>query len=154
MPAALSVTTFGLAVVFYAAATTVFYLEVARSKTADQQAWAPILLGVAALSHGAYVMIASFVAHVCPVHSVHFILSIASLIATVAYLAARRRFRMHALGLLVAPLGLVFALGTYFLGAAGPEARLSASFIGLHVFANLAGEALFLLAGAAAVVCI
>jgi len=151
MSAALSVMSFALAVVLYAIAATLFYLEVARSKSTEQRAIAPVLLGVAAFSHGGYVMIASFIAHVCPVHSVHFILSIASLLATTTYLIARRRFRMHALGLIVAPLGLVFTLGTYFLGTAGPEAELPASFIGLHVFANLAGEALFLLACAAAV---
>ena len=101
--------------------------------------------------HSAYVVIASFVAGVCPVHSVHFILSIASLISTAVYLVARSRFRIHALGLVVAPLGLVVTLGTFFLGSASPDEQLPASFIGLHVFASLVGDALFLLACAAAV---
>ena len=126
-----------------------FYLEIARSKT-DQPSRAPLLLGIAALSHAGYVIIASFIARVCPVHSVHFILSVASLLATSVYLIARTRFKIQAMGLVVAPLGLVFTLGTYFLGTSGPESKLPATFIGFHVFANLAGEALFLLAGAAA----
>src|SRR5687767_14967831 len=42
---------------------------------------AAILLGFAAAGHATYVTLASFVAHVCPVHSVHFMLSVASLLA-------------------------------------------------------------------------
>jgi ABC-type uncharacterized transport system permease subunit len=116
------------------------------------RARAAIMLGLGGASHSVYVVVASFIARVCPVHSVHFILSMASLVATAVYLAARIRFKIHALGLIVAPLGLVVTLGTFFLGAAGgPEERLPASFIGFHVFANLVGEALFLLACGAAV---
>ena len=111
---------------------------------------APRLLGVGALSHAAYVTFASFIAHVCPVHSVHFILSVASLLAIACYLVARLRFKISALGLIVSPLGLAFLLGTYFLGKPGPEPKLSSTFIALHVMANLLGVALFLLAGGAA----
>jgi ABC-type uncharacterized transport system permease subunit len=111
---------------------------------------AAILLGLAAAGHATYVTIASFVAHVCPIHSVHFMLSVASLLAIAVYLGLRRRFRIDALGILVAPLGLAFLLGTWFLGKPGPEPKLSPGFIALHVMANLLGVALFLLAGGAA----
>ncbi|EYF02428.1 cytochrome C assembly family protein [Chondromyces apiculatus] len=111
---------------------------------------APLLLGLGALAHAAYVTIASFVAHVCPVHSVHFMLSVASLLATATYVLARRRFRIDALGLVVGPLGLAFLLGTFFLGKPGPEPKLPSGFIAAHVLANLLGIAFFLLAGAAA----
>ncbi len=87
----------------------------------------------------------------CPIHSVHFLLSVASLFASATYLTLRSRFRIDALGLLVAPLGLAFLLGTYFLGKPAPEPRLSPVFITLHVVTNLLGVALFLLAGGAAV---
>lgn len=151
MPA-LSFVTFALAALSYAAASTLFYMEIARGQAAAEPSRAgPILLGVGAASHGAYVCIASFVAHVCPVHSVHFILSMASLFATGVYLVARTRFRIHPLGLLMAPLGLVVTLGTFFLGSVAPDEQLPATFIGFHVFANLVGEALFLLACGAAV---
>jgi ABC-type uncharacterized transport system permease subunit len=140
---------FAMAVLLYGAAATLYYLEVARS--GEPRRGAPTLLGAGALAHATYVVHESFVTHVCPVHSVHFILSMASLLTTVVYLAARRRFRVHALGLVVAPLGLVLALGTFFIGSGRPEARLPASFIGLHVFSNLVGVALFLLACGAAV---
>ncbi|MEJ7734846.1 MAG: cytochrome c biogenesis protein CcsA, partial [Polyangiaceae bacterium] len=111
---------------------------------------AAVMLGVAAVGHATYVTIASFVAHVCPVHSVHFMMSVASLLAIAVYLGLRRRFRIDALGILIAPLGLAFLLGTWFLGKPGPEPKLSPGFIALHVMANLLGVALFLLAGGAA----
>lgn len=111
---------------------------------------APYLLGGGALGHLAYVMMASFVANVCPIRSVHFILSIASLFAVATYLVLRRRFDIDALGLLVGPLGLAFLLGTYFLGKPASEPRFSMLFITMHVLANLLGVALFVLAGGAA----
>src|SRR5690606_20146309 len=115
MPAALSVVTFAAALILYGAAATLFYLEVARSSAADANKrdpnkLGPRLLAGGALAHASYVVIASFVARVCPVHSVHFILSVASLLATAVYLVARTRFRIHALGLVVAPLGMVVTL--------------------------------------------
>ncbi len=150
----LSFVTFALAALLYAAASTLFYLEIARGQataSAHPPRTGPILLGAGAAAHGVYVGIASFVAHVCPVHSVHFILSMASLFATTVYLVLRLRLRIHPLGLLMAPLGLVITLGTFFLGTAAPDEQLPASFTLFHVFANLVGEALFLLAGGAAV---
>jgi ABC-type uncharacterized transport system permease subunit len=168
MTPALSTVTFALALLFYGGATALFFLGIVRRdpgkpgevgsvrRPSDvgtprpETRLGPVLLGVGALGHAGYVTIASFIAHVCPVHSVHFLLSVASLLAIAVYLVARRRFRVDALGLLVAPLGLAFLLGTYFLGKPGPEPKLSPLFIALHVMANLLGVALFLLAGGAA----
>jgi ABC-type uncharacterized transport system permease subunit len=151
----LSAFTFGAAVLLYGAASALFYVDVARVKgerpPTIRARYAPALLTAAALGHAAYVALASFVAHVCPIHSVHFLLSVASLFASATYLTLRSRFRIDALGLLVAPLGLAFLLGTYFLGKPAPEPRLSPVFITLHVVTNLLGVALFLLAGGAAV---
>ena len=158
MTQALSAMTFGIALLFYGAASALFYLEIARlrgsgivdPKDEKRAELAPRLLALGAIGHAGYVVLASLVAHVCPVHSVHFVLSIASLFSIAAYLTLRRRFRIQALGLLVAPLGLAFLLGTFFLGKPMPEPRLSPVFITLHVLANLLGVALFLLAGGAA----
>jgi len=85
------------------------------------------------------------------VHSVHFMLSVAALLAVAIYLPARRRFRIESLGLLVAPLGLAFVMGTFLLGRPEPEPHASPLFIALHVLSNLLGVALFLLAGGAAI---
>jgi ABC-type uncharacterized transport system permease subunit len=183
--------TFTLALLFYGAASAIFFLDVARSRARvptlpEVQAsgtfsrpslldastgrlgapsastrqsvpparspsrHAPLLLGLGALGHAGYVTLASFVAHVCPIHSVHFMLSVASLLAIAVYLVARLRFPIDAIGMLIGPLGLAFLLGTFFLGKPGPVTRLSPFFIAAHVMANLLGIALFLLAGAAA----
>ncbi|WP_437336983.1 cytochrome c biogenesis protein CcsA [Sorangium sp. So ce394] len=180
MPEVISGISFALALLFYGAASALFFLDVARSRarlpssgelprllgggahahdpaarpsaTAAARAsrHAPLLLGLGALGHATYVTLASFVARVCPVHSVHFMLSVASLLAIAVYLVARRRFRIDALGLLIGPLGLAFLLGTFFLGKPHSEQKLSPLFIAAHVMANLLGIALFLLAGAAA----
>lgn len=168
---------FALGLLLYAGATLLYFLSVASGQAggarrplgsgADLSAgaetpeprrtgflayvrFAPVALGLAAVSHLAYITIASFIAHVCPVHSVHFILSMTSLLATLGYLIARARFRIDAVGLLVAPLGLAFMMGTFFLARPGPEPKLSPAFIGLHVMVNLLGTAAFVLAGAAA----
>jgi len=179
MTEALSAVTFAIALLLYGAASALYFLDVARGRgrpgpaggsggelppigrasmtsvhdatpTAPPSRLAPLLLGLGAVGHAAYVSLASFVAHVCPIHSVHFMLSVASIIAIAVYLLARRRYRIDAIGLLVGPLGLAFLLGTYFLGKPAPETKLSPLFIAAHVMANLLGIALFLLAGAAA----
>jgi ABC-type uncharacterized transport system permease subunit len=155
MTEVLSGLTLAVAALLYAGASGLFYLDVARGHgpsgpTPQRPGLAAGLLTGAALGHAGYVVLASFVAHVCPVHSVHFILSVASLFASAAYLTFRRRFRIEALGLLVSPLGLAFLLGTFFLGKPAPEPRLSPVFITLHVLSNLMGIALFTLAGGAA----
>ncbi len=163
MTDALSKLTCALALILYAGSSVLFFLDIARDRAGasagkpkapgakpDGVRLAPLLLGGAAVGHAIYVGLASFVAHVCPIHSIHFILSIASLFASVAYLGLRRRFRIDPLGLLVGPLGLAFLLGTYFLGKPAPEPRLSPVFITFHVMTNLLGVSLFLLAGGAA----
>lgn len=158
MNEALSRVTFALALLFYVASCALYFTGIVRQKgkaeaksKADRGArLAPICLSVGALGHATYVGLASFVAHVCPVHSVHFFLSVASLFATAGYLTLRRRFRIEAMGVLVGPLGLALLLGTYFLGAPAPEQRFSSWFIGLHVVVSLLGVALFWLAGGAA----
>ncbi|MBK8258873.1 MAG: cytochrome c biogenesis protein CcsA [Polyangiaceae bacterium] len=161
---ALTTGSFVVAAIAYAAATALFFLDIVRAPSRAFEKkdpaptpanarliTAPRLLGFAAIAHATHVTMASFVAKVCPVHSVHFLLSIASLLAVAIYLPARRRFRIESLGLLVAPLGLAFIMGTFLLGRPEPEPRASPLFIALHVLSNLLGVALFMLAGGAAV---
>jgi ABC-type uncharacterized transport system permease subunit len=63
------------------------------------------------------------------------------------YLVARRRARIDAIGVLLAPFGLATILGTFFMGQPAHANSLGAPFLALHVMANLIGAALFLLAG-------
>ena len=161
-----------LGAALYAAAGGLFFFDVAqggRSRkplgsspalpSADDSLprGAPILLSAAALCHLGYISIASFVAKVCPVGSVHFVLSVVAIVASLVFVGARARARtlgplqnIDALGMLVAPLGLAFLLGTYFLDKPQAGPALGPAFLTLHVLVNLVGVALFLLAGAAA----
>lgn len=145
--------------VLYAASGILFFLGVAQHRGSSAtieagqdryRALAPWLLGGAVAAHAAYVSIASFALHVCPVHSVHFLLSATSIIAGVVYLIARVRYRIEAVGVVIAPLGLAFLLSTYFLGQPEPGHGGSPTFLAIHVLVNLIGIALFVLAGAAA----
>ena len=144
----LSALTFAVAVLLYGAASALFYVDVVRVTAGRAGAVArgrrrrrpPRLPKRCACpppcSRGrrwgtrAHVAQASFIAHVCPIHSVHFLLSVASLFASAAYLTLRSRFRIDALGLLVAPMGMALLLGTYFLGkprAGAPAQPLGSS---------------------------
>lgn len=163
MVPALTLAAFLFAVLSYGVASVWFFLEIVRNPAQERapaakappetrQRWltAPRVLAVAAVAHATHITMASFVAKVCPVRSVHFFLSVAALLAVAIYLPARRRFRVEAMGLVVAPLGLAFTIGTFLLGRPEPEGPASPAFVSMHVLANLLGVALFLLAGAAA----
>ncbi|MFO0660833.1 MAG: cytochrome c biogenesis protein CcsA [Polyangiaceae bacterium] len=142
----LSSASFVLGSLLYTSSVVSFFVQVVRGGNAEGFArLGPYLLAAAALSHGAFVTATSFLAHVCPVESVHFALSVASLIAIISYLLARLRWKIDVVGAFVAPIGLCFLLGTRIIGldAAGP--KLPPMFLTLHVASNLAGEALFLL---------
>lgn len=160
MTTALTALSFGLGLLLYGAAGMLYFLGVARVRPGDvaqaagPTALAPRLLGAAALAHGLYITLASFALHLCPVHSAHFLLSVASLLAASLFLLLRGRLRIEPLGVLVSPLGLAFLLGTYFLSQPGSDAQVRAklgpAFLAGHVLSNLVGTALFLLAGGAA----
>ena len=142
-----------LGVGLYVAASVLFFLDVAKSGAAQRASLgspkegagaerprpksaprggaqrAPLLLAAGAAAHLGYITEASFVAHVCPIDSVHFMLSITAILAALGYLGARailgrtgaKGKNLDALGLLIAPLGLAFLLGTYFLGRPSGE---------------------------------
>ncbi|MBL9027602.1 MAG: cytochrome c biogenesis protein CcsA [Myxococcales bacterium] len=123
----------------------------------DTSARAPALLALGALFHLGYITVASFIAHACPVGSVHFILSAVAITSAFFFTLARARAKragpresIDALGLLVAPLGLAFLLGTFFLDKPSTGHELGAAFIAVHVLVNLIGVGLFVLAGASA----
>ena len=63
----------------------------------------------------------------------------------------RRRLRLHAIGVAIAPLSLVFLVAAQFVNVSIPAQQVPRGLLALHVTANLVGVGLFLLAGAAAV---
>ena len=111
----------------------------------------PWALGGAMVAHGSFVTAVSFIAHVCPVESVHFALSVASLVAIIVFLIARKIWSLDAVGAFIAPLGMTFLLGTRIIGLESGGPKLPPMFLTLHVASNLLGEALFLLSSATAV---
>src|SRR5690242_3156083 len=87
-------------ILLYGGATALFFIGVARSSATARASLsgevvtketrpAPPLLAAAAVMHFTYICAASFVARVCPINSVHFILSVTAVLATVFYLGAR-----------------------------------------------------------------
>ena len=135
---------FYLGVIAYSAAATVFFLELLRREPDKVPG---TLLMVGGLIHGLHVVAASLLSNVCPVESLHFGLSLSALGAVVAYLLLRRRFRLHAVGALVAPLALTFLIGAQFVAVPRSDADVPRGLLALHIAANLIGLGVFLVAG-------
>ncbi|MCL2448958.1 MAG: cytochrome c biogenesis protein CcsA [Polyangiaceae bacterium] len=120
-------------------------------KGAGAARWAPYFVMAGVPLHAAHIVVWSIVLNVCPVEGIHFALSVASLVACIAYLVARLRHRVDVVGAFVAPQALVFLLASRFVGAVDGEPRLRSTLLPFHVLSNLLGIALFTLAFAAAV---
>jgi ABC-type uncharacterized transport system permease subunit len=166
----LSAVLFAAGAACYAAAAVLYFRESTRPAPGPSAVATPgtpggkkttsrpaTFLGLGALFHLGYITVASFVAHACPVGSVHFILSAVAITTAFVFTLARSRAQRHgpresidALGLLVAPMGLAFLLGTFFLDKPRTEHELGSAFIFVHVLVNLVGIGLFFLSGASA----
>ncbi|HET9960351.1 MAG TPA: cytochrome c biogenesis protein CcsA [Polyangiaceae bacterium] len=143
---------FYLGVIAYSAAATFFFLDLLRP--APHRAGAgPSLLAAGAVSHAAHLVVAGWVSQTCPVGSLHFALGVSAIIAVAAFLAVRRRFRLDAVGSLIAPLALILLLSAEFMSL-GPtiSGELPRGLLLLHIAANVLGFGLFLLAGASGAV--
>lgn len=141
---------FYLGVVAYSAAAVLFFANLARREAAETEArWAPRALAAGVAAHAGHLVIASVLTSVCPVQSLHFALSLSSLMTSGAYLWLRRRMQIDAVGVVVAPLAVTFLVGAQFVGAGGGPATFPRTLLALHVAANVLGLGLFLLAGAA-----
>lgn len=139
---------FALTAALYLFASIAFVRGLFGGAKGETVSWAPHLVASGALFHAAHIVVASFVLHVCPVHGVHFSMSVASMLACALYAAVRLRFRIDAVGVFVAPLGLTFLLASQFVVHEPTHAR--SLVLPLHVAANLLGVALFTLSSASA----
>ena len=141
---------FYLGAAAYAAAAVFFFLDLARREGSATAAMsAPVALGVGACLHAAHVVTASLFSRICPVESLHFSLSLSALILAGMYLALRTRFKLQAVGAVVAPIALTFLIGAQFVGAEQSSIQgVSRLLLIVHITANLAGVGFFLLAGA------
>jgi ABC-type uncharacterized transport system permease subunit len=138
-----------LATAAYAAASALFFAAVAgRDASPSVARRAHRMLGVAVVAHGVYIILASVIANVCPVLSLHFFLSMAALVASALYLLIGRRARIDALGAYLAPIALALVVGSQLLGT--PRRDVGGALLALHVTVNVFGDALFLLAAVTA----
>jgi ABC-type uncharacterized transport system permease subunit len=141
---------FLLGVAAYSASGTLYFVDIARREGASSAAlWAPRALLLGTLAHATHLVAASFLTRTCPVASLPFALSLSSLMTSAAFLVLRRRSGLAAMGVVVAPLALMFLVGAQFVGAASAPPELSKTLLAFHITANLLGLGLFLLAGAA-----
>ncbi len=135
----------------YCVAAFAFLVHLAgRAQSSNVQRAGVWLIGIGAALHATHIVVSSMVLQICPIKGIHFALSVTSMLACVAYIVMRVRYRIDAVGVIVAPLALTFLVGSQ---AAHAEAgsTLKSAVLPIHVIANLFGEALFVLAFAAAV---
>ncbi len=140
---------FYLTAAIYVVASGLFLRFLVRGK-GDVGLLGPRLVAAGAALHGAHIVIASYVLHVCPVEGIHFPMSVASMSMCVAYVLARKRLRVEVAGAFIAPLALTSLLASRFVGGAEPGARIKGAILPFHVSASLFGIALFTLAFSAA----
>jgi ABC-type uncharacterized transport system permease subunit len=138
-------------VIAYVTATGLFVAYLASDKFSQGAVWAPRVLLVGTVLHATHITAASEVFHVCPVEGIHFALSVASMLACAIYLVLRRRYRIDVVGAFVAPLALTFLLASSLVGPIHPDPSYKSAILPIHVAVNLVGDALFMLAFAAAV---
>ena len=139
---------FLLGVVFYTASATLFFAEIAKQNAGTSAVrWAPSALGWGTVVHALHLVLSSLVTHTCPVGSVPFALSLSALMTNCAYLLMRERAGITAMGVVVAPLALMFLLGEQFVGESSGQTEVPRLLLALHVTANILGAGLFVLAG-------
>jgi ABC-type uncharacterized transport system permease subunit len=114
--------------------------------------WAPLLITLAVPLHAAQIVWSSVVSHTCPVRGVHYMMSLAAMLAALTYALVRWRWRIDIVGAFVAPIALTFLLASRWAAGVAREIHpLRSALLPWHVAANLGGVALFSLASAAAV---
>jgi ABC-type uncharacterized transport system permease subunit len=140
---------FYTAVAAYAGACALFHTHLANHPGVSRAGGLAVgALFVAAIFHAAHVVTTSVVTHVCPIRSVHFVVSFGALLGSLIYLVLRRQAAVRPLGAFIAPAALTALLASRFM--ASPDHKVSGSFLALHVAVNMIGDAMFLLASAAA----
>lgn len=137
---------FALTAATYVAASVIFLRYLVRGVGQIGES-GPRLVLVGATLHASHVVVASFVARVCPVGGVHFPMSVASMLMGFVYAAARARYRVDVAGAFVAPLALTTLMASRFVGGGNePGERVKSVILPFHVTLSVFGLALFGLA--------
>jgi ABC-type uncharacterized transport system permease subunit len=145
----LALAAFYLGMIAYSAATTLYFVDLARrERQALLARWAGRLFGSGVLLHATHIVTTSFVLNMCPVASLPFALSFTAVLMGAVYFGVRSGSNIDALGVVVAPIALSFLIGAHVLstGQSGPPPSV---LLILHIAANFLGFGLFLMAGAA-----
>jgi ABC-type uncharacterized transport system permease subunit len=145
----MSVIFFHLVVVAYAVAAAFFFFDLARpsQKGVGSSRVASRTLTVSVALHSVYLALELRDGSVTG-WSLKFALSLCGVSVSLAYLVLRRRTKIDAIGVAVAPLSLTLLVGAEFLRASGPVTDFPRTLLLMHVAANVLGVGLFLLAGA------
>jgi ABC-type uncharacterized transport system permease subunit len=139
------------AAIAYAVAATVYYLAVAARRTlaSDSLRAAKLALLAAVWLHFADVVVKSVGLHTCPVASVPFALSLTGVVTVGLFLAVDHRARIEPLGVLVAPLGLIFLLCAHVTNR-GMLVRRPQLWLATHISFNIVGVGLIVLSAGVA----
>ncbi len=151
----LPIALFALTATAYLVACVLFvaYLSGRLVGTASLK-WAARLVGAGALLHATHIIVTSLVLNICPIRGMHFAMSVVSVLACAVYVVMRLKYPIDVLGAFFAPVALTFLLASQVIGttsAEGPDEGMKSAILPIHIVVNLLGEALFLLAFAAAV---
>lgn len=143
---------FAFTVLAYLAASVMFIAKIAgRAISAGTERAGYLALGLGGVAHLVHVVVWSLVLHVCPVEGIYFPLSLGANLMVGVFFALRRRYRLEALGSVVAPLALATLLASRFaVQATAPSDSLKSTLLPFHIISNLLGVALFTLAAASA----
>lgn len=143
--------TFYLVMVAYSVAATLFFMDLARPERAarsGQVGWSSRAIEAGLALHVVHLGLQVLSGGVAA-GSLKVALSLLSISVVGFYVLLRRRSRIHAMGVVVAPIALTFLVGAEFLTASGPVTDFPRTLLLMHVAANILGLGLFLLAGAA-----
>ena len=143
---------FAFTVLAYLTASVVFAAKIAGRPIAtatERLGFGALALGGA--THLVHVVVWSLVLHVCPVEGIYFPLSLGANLMVGAFFLLRRRYKLDAVGSVVAPLALATLLASRFaVQSTAPSDSLKSALLPFHITANLLGVALFTLASASA----
>ncbi len=142
---------FSTAAALYAASSALFLVYLAGAPPATAR-WAARVVGAAAVVHVAYEVLVYTEPGVASAHGIHQTLSTLSLAVVVSYLWIQRRGTLRVVGAFVTPIVLVLLFGARFVRTGGgvPE-QVRGALLGVHITANLLGDAALTVAFAAAI---
>jgi ABC-type uncharacterized transport system permease subunit len=145
----ISVIAFHIVVVVYSVAAALYFVDLAAGDRAVlARRFAPRVFLAAVGLHAAH-LIFEMVSGLADAWSPRSALSLCGITASAAYVAIRRKLRIDAVGVAVAPLVLTLYVASEFLRGSGVVTDFPRTLLFLHVIANVLGVGLFLLAGAA-----